>query len=193
MILVTTGGGEDGLSLIRTYLLGLRALGNEGSWKSLIITGPELSGPHKREVIRLSSGCSGARVIEFTREMMTYVGAADVVVAMAGYNTICEILSLRKRAVIVPRIAPVAEQRIRAERMARLSLFRMIHPAELTPQTLMHAVKSEVEALAACPQAPASIDLDALGRIGSLIRQFSPERAAQDRVRPGGGVRRKSA
>src|SRR5205814_2293714 len=105
----------------------------------------------------------------FTDQMMNYMRAADVVVSMAGYNTVCEILSLRKRAVIVPRIRPVQEQKIRAERMTRLGVFKMIDPAELTPATLIEAVAAEIEAFRTCPLAPARIDLDALPRISGYV------------------------
>ena len=50
------------------------------------------------------------------------------VVAMGGYNTFCEILSLDKPAVIVPRTRPRLEQRIRAERAQELGLVRMLDP-----------------------------------------------------------------
>lgn len=193
MVLVTTGGGEDGYSLIRTYLLGLEASPKDTSVKSLIVTGPELAESRKAEVKRLGSRCPNTRVIQFTNEIMNYMNAADIVVAMAGYNTVCEILSLRKRAVIVPRVAPVEEQRIRAERMARLSLFKMIHPDELTPQALMEAVRSEVEALRTCPHTPASIDLDALPRIGSLIRQLTRQVADADHAEQESVLARKGA
>src|SRR6266853_4602707 len=168
MILVTAGGGEDGFGLIRTYLEGLAAHCGDPSLKTVIVTGPELAELHKHEVRRLADRCSHVRVIEFTDQMMNYMQAADVVVAMAGYNTICEILSLRKRAVIVPRVEPVKEQEIRAERMARLGLFKMIHPARLTPRLLIEAVRAEVEALRKCPYPLARIELDALPRISRL-------------------------
>lgn len=169
MILVTAGGGEDGYGLIRTYLEGLAAFRGDVPLKTVVVTGPELAESYRREVKRLAGQCPEARVIEFTDEMMNYMNAADVVVSMAGYNTICEILSLRKRAVIVPRVEPVKEQEIRAERMARLGLFKMIHPARLTPWDLMAAVRSEVEALRTCKHAPASLELDALARISRFV------------------------
>lgn len=100
---------------------------------------------------------------------MSYMKAADVVVSMAGYNTVCEILSLRKRAVIVPRVEPVQEQKIRAERMARLGAFKMIHPSDLTPVVLIEAVKTEIEAFRTCPLAPACVELDALPRISGYV------------------------
>lgn len=172
LVLVTTGGGEDGFSLLRTYLQGLVAYGRHVSWKSVVVTGPELAEPQQREVRRLVDGCAHTQVIEFTDQMMNYLQSADVVVSMGGYNTICEILSLRKRAVIVPRVQPVQEQRIRAERMARLGLFKTIHPAAMTQEILMGAVMAEVEAFETCPLAPASLDLDALPRISSVIQDL---------------------
>ena len=39
---------------------------------------------------------------------------SDVVVSQAGYNTICELLSFSRRAILVPRSEPVREQLIRA-------------------------------------------------------------------------------
>ena len=48
------------------------------------------------------------------------------VVAMGGYNTFCEVLSLDKRALIVPRTEPRLEQFIRASRAAELGLVGML-------------------------------------------------------------------
>ena len=45
---------------------------------------------------------------------------------MGGYNTFCEILSLDKRALIVPRVVPRLEQRIRAMRAQELGLVRAL-------------------------------------------------------------------
>ncbi|MBI4123374.1 MAG: hypothetical protein HY467_00600, partial [Betaproteobacteria bacterium] len=45
---------------------------------------------------------------------------------MGGYNTFCEVLSLDKRALIVPRTAPRLEQFIRASRAAKLGLISML-------------------------------------------------------------------
>ena len=180
MILVTAGGGEDGYSLMRTYLEGLSTHCPEASCKSVIVTGPELAEPLKREIQQLADRCRCVGVIEFTDQMMNYINAADVVVSMAGYNTICEILSLRKRAVIVPRVGPVQEQKIRAERMARLGLFRMIHPDVLTPHTLMEAVHSETEALQHSSVSSATLSLDALHFIPAVIRDLIGQPSIQD-------------
>ena len=50
------------------------------------------------------------------------------VVAMGGYNTFCEILSLDKPALLVPRSVPRQEQLIRAKRAVSLGLVSMLNP-----------------------------------------------------------------
>jgi predicted glycosyltransferase len=170
LVLVTAGGGEDGFTLLRSYLEGVAA--HQVRWKTVIVTGPELIDSQKREVRRLAECCKDVHLIEFTDQLMMYMKAADVVVSMAGYNTICEVLSLRKRAVVVPRVEPVQEQRMRAERMARLGLFKMVHPADMTPDTLIAVVRSEMEAVSSCQAVPARLDLNALPRIGALVQEL---------------------
>src|SRR5437868_13384257 len=73
--------------------------------------------------------------ITFHKQLETLVARAAGVVAMGGYNTFCEVISLDKRALTVPRTAPRLEQFIRASRAAPLRLVSMLedhghyHPA----------------------------------------------------------------
>ena len=69
------------------------------------------------------------------------------VVAMAGYNTFCEILSLDKRAILIPRVLPRREQVMRAMRAASLGLAYTLdpegpHDPALTTSAL-HALASQ--------------------------------------------------
>jgi predicted glycosyltransferase len=64
------------------------------------------------------------------------IASADVVVSMGGYNSVCEILSARRPAVIVPRVEPRLEQLLRARALERRGLVRVVHPDELTPAQL---------------------------------------------------------
>jgi predicted glycosyltransferase len=165
LVLVTPGGGEDGQQLISSYLKGLREHPPSSDVATLLISGPEL--PAAAREAAQSAMTGRPRVIhrEFTDDMMSYMDAADVVVSMGGYNTICEILTLRKRAVVVPRTRPVLEQLIRAERMARLGLMRMIHPAALGARQLMSAVRDEMGRENVHSSRLYQVDLDGLARI----------------------------
>ena len=64
--------------------------------------------------------------ITFHGQLEALVDRAAGVVAMGGYNTFCEVLSLNKRALIVPRTEPRLEQFIRASRAAQIGLVSML-------------------------------------------------------------------
>ncbi|WP_179137723.1 glycosyltransferase family protein [Candidatus Entotheonella palauensis] len=132
-VLVTVGGGEDGYHLLLTYVQGLNQLPDAPPFGSCIVCGPEMPPEQRQHIEALSAKLPQVQVCEFTDAMVQLMAKADVVVTMGGYNTVCELLSLSKRAIVVPRIRPVEEQWIRASRMARLGWLRVIHPDRLTP------------------------------------------------------------
>lgn len=144
LVLVTLGGGEDAFETIEKYLDGATQLPENQLIHSVIIYGPEMKEPHRQALLRASSHHPNITLIEFTNDLMSYLNAADLVIAMGGYNTICEILSLRKKAIVIPRVKPVQEQFIRTERMSKLGFFKSIHPAELTSDGLMNAIQTEL-------------------------------------------------
>jgi predicted glycosyltransferase len=166
LILVTPGGGEDGHALVQTYLQALQHLPIGARVRSLIVTGPEMSEPQRTTLNRSALGFPSVRALEFTNDLASYMNASDLVVSMGGYNTVCEILSLKKRAIIVPRVRPVEEQWIRAERMARLDLLTTIHPDTLTPQGLRHTILAELSSDQ--PLRP-TLDLTALPTLTSHV------------------------
>lgn len=172
LVLVTPGGGGDGYRLVDTYLSGLAHLPTGHNIRSLIISGPEMPLPQRQALSQAAEQYPQVQICEFTDDLMSYMEAADTVVSMAGYNTICEILSLSKRAVIVPRTQPVQEQLIRAERMARLGLFKAIHPDYLTPSTLMHAVLAQLGGASNHLPPVSQLDLDALPRITQYLSKL---------------------
>lgn len=169
LVLVTPGGGEDGYSLINTYLSGLAHLPSSLKLRSLIICGPEMPAEQQTALAETASHYPQVQMGEFTDDLISYMAAADVVVSMSGYNTTCEILSLGKRAVMVPRIKPSQEQWLRAERLANLGLLEAIHPDRLTPESLMRSLLGQLNAPKRAISTDA-IDLYALPRIAQYIR-----------------------
>jgi predicted glycosyltransferase len=136
LVLVTSGGGADGYRLMSTYLMGLQQNYQRDKVKSLLITGPEMSAQQREQLAKMAESISSVTIAEFKADITSYINASDLIVSMAGYNTICEILALKKPAIIIPRNRPVQEQLIRAERMAQLGLFKTIHPDHLTVEGL---------------------------------------------------------
>jgi predicted glycosyltransferase len=187
MVLVTAGGGGDGFNLVSSYVRGLHELGPAQRIQSLVVCGPELPANERRALQDLAAGVHRLVVKDFHDDMLACISASDLVVSMAGYNTICELLSAKKRAIIVPRVRPVKEQWIRAERLSQLGIFRSIHPAYLTPQRLLDAVQQELaDANVRRPLGFDQIDLEGLPRIERSINnllsrghaaEFVPRRA----------------
>ncbi|MEM0981021.1 MAG: glycosyltransferase [Cyanobacteria bacterium P01_H01_bin.58] len=167
LILVTPGGGGDGFRLVDTYLKAQNALGRDQRLISLIVGGPEMPAERKQELLYRIHPQPHLRWLDFTDDLASYMTAADVVVSMGGYNTVGEILSLQRRAVVVPRTHPVEEQWIRAQRMAELGLFTAIHPDTLTPARLAEALRQELHGNS--PWTDYRLDLNALPRITETL------------------------
>jgi predicted glycosyltransferase len=167
LILVTPGGGEDGYELVDSYLSALKLLPEQHHLKSLIICGPEMPIEQKQLVFQAAAANSQVKIGEFTDDMMSYMSAADVIVSMAGYNTICEILSAEKPAVILPRSKPSQEQLIRAEKMASLGLFQAITSEKITPENLRLALLTQLKT--SQHQQQNQLDMNALPRITEKI------------------------
>ncbi len=167
LVLVTVGGGEDGYRLVSSYLAGLPA--QQQAHKSLLICGPEMREAERARVLQAAQARRDVLVKDFTDDMMSYMDAADLVVSMSGYNTTCELLTLKKRAVLVPRVAPVQEQWIRAERMAKLGIFRCLHPEESTPARLYEVVREELARSNVHARGLYQVDLDGLDRIAEAV------------------------
>jgi len=139
-VLVTVGGGEDGFDRIRTYLSGLQNA--EVDWESTIVLGPLIDPSHARQIRHLARSLPHTRVHLFYEDMPRLLREASVVVAMAGYNTVAEIIQSGTPAVLLPRSHPRAEQLLRARRMERLGLVTCLDPA--TPESLVEAVRKAV-------------------------------------------------
>ena len=124
-LLVTPGGGGDGEGLIDWVL---RAYESHEilPYPALIVLGPFMQRERRVEFLNRVAHLPRIEAITFDAHMEHLVQNAVGVVAMGGYNTFCEILSLDKRAIIVPRKRPRMEQFIRAHRAEKLGLVRML-------------------------------------------------------------------
>jgi predicted glycosyltransferase len=130
-VLVTTGGGGDGDHLI-DWVLSAYESAAPPAVPALICFGPFISRDQRRNFLERISRLDQVDAIAFDAKIEHLMNRASAVVAMGGYNTFCEILSLDKRALIVPRARPRLEQTIRARRAAELGLVRVLEDPEET-------------------------------------------------------------
>ncbi|MFQ5528986.1 MAG: glycosyltransferase family protein [Gemmatimonadota bacterium] len=166
-VLVTAGGGSDGGDLIQAYLSGLGEVPRLTRLRTTIVFGPQLPDARRLHFRSQYSHMPDVEMFDFDAHLEEHYARADVVVSMAGYNTICELLSFGLRAVLVPRAAPVEEQTIRARRLHELGLFDIVEPGQLDPTRLLSKVLGQ---LAAPPHVSGSLELGGLPRIRARAR-----------------------
>ncbi|HKT48928.1 MAG TPA: glycosyltransferase, partial [Candidatus Angelobacter sp.] len=123
-----------------------------------VIFGPQMPQARRAEILRRFDYMADVAFLEFEAEIANRYAQSDVVVSQAGYNTVCELLSFSRRAILVPRSEPVREQLIRARLMAQQGFFECIEPQDLTPENLIAKVR---EALSSSLN-PTTPDLDGL-------------------------------
>ncbi|MCA9028470.1 MAG: hypothetical protein KDA86_24885 [Planctomycetaceae bacterium] len=162
LIVVAVGGGQDGVALSRAFCQSQLPKGSQG----VLLTGPCMPEEDRNELRILANRNGEVKVIEQLVEADVLIEAADRVIAMGGYNTVCSILSFGKPALIVPRVHPRREQLIRAQRMADIGLIDYLHPDGLSPEALTIWMQADISRLTRQKQ---SVDLNGLERINKLF------------------------
>jgi predicted glycosyltransferase len=135
LVVVTTGGGGDGYRVMDTYLAMLESFSCPPPFKSVLITGPFMPKQERRDLFKRARRL-GVRTYHFYRQMEKIFAAADIVVSMGGYNTLCEILGQGTISLVIPRETPRQEQIIRARAFHRQNLVDYIPWADYAPDLL---------------------------------------------------------
>lgn len=123
------GGGQDGATLALKFAEGLPT----NDYHGVIIGGPLMPPQDLQAIRQLATRERNLTVFDFLPEADVLLKRADQVVAMAGYNTVCSLLSFGKPALLAPRVRPRREQAIRADRLAELGLIDTAPLETLTP------------------------------------------------------------
>jgi predicted glycosyltransferase len=115
-------------------------------------------------------------VLDFVSDMAVLLDQARAVVAMAGYNTACEVLDRRLPTLMVPRVTPRAEQLVRAVRLEAHGLVTVLHPGDLTPQSVASWVTRTTSRAGRSPLPVPR--LDGLSQVNRLAAALLEERRA---------------
>jgi predicted glycosyltransferase len=185
-LLATVGGGHDGFPVLEALVRAVRL--EPLPCPAVVVTGPLMPKAQIEELRRLAAG-RDIQVVEFRGDMDRLLAGARVVVGMAGYNTVAEVLRARRPALLVPRTRPGEEQLVRARSVAEVGSYEMLHPDDLGPETMRAAVGRllELPAPDAPPDAFEGADR-AAEVLGALAREPRPERPRRGRAAASGGA-----
>src|SRR5262249_4922571 len=119
-VLVTTGGGGDGSDVVEAYLEGLLSLPRRLALNTTVVFGPQMPATRRTAILERFGMLPDVAFFDFETDLARRYAEADVVVSMAGYNTVWGLLSFGLPGVLVPRAAPVLAPVIRVRRFAGL-------------------------------------------------------------------------
>ncbi len=171
------GGGQDGGALAEAFAMATRPAHMNG----VIVTGPFMPRAQSARLRRIAAGQPRLRVLGFVEEPLWLLARADRIVAMGGYNSVCEVLSLGTPALVVPRVVPRREQAIRAERLRTLGLVDVLSADALTPERISDWLASEP-----LPRVNGrTVELNGLARVADRLEGLlSPAGRAASRRHP---------
>jgi predicted glycosyltransferase len=170
MIVVTAGGGGDGFQMMDTYLSMYESNPVEGL-KSILITGPFMPRSQRRHLAKKAKPFH-VKVLPFYPRMEEMFGAADLVVSMGGYNTVCEILSQATPSLIIPRETPRKEQLLRAQALKNQQLIDFVPWPELNPQNLRDKLVTMLDNLDSYKVQISGFQLDGIDFIKDRLHKF---------------------
>jgi predicted glycosyltransferase len=171
LVVVTTGGGGDGYPVMDNYLSMLERYGHMGSFKSILITGPFMPKNKRSDVFKRAKKL-GVIVFHFYRQMEKILAAADLVITMGGYNTLCELMSQKTVSLLIPRETPRMEQTIRAQCFKNRSLVDYISWNSLSPEILSQKVADLLERPSAYQEAMCGFQMTAFDVMQGRIQTF---------------------
>lgn len=120
IVFATVGGGEDGKGVL-DRMLDVAQMDQSGT-QYVVLTGPNLDNQLYLELVARAVHLPNVCLLKRSTEVSSLISAADVVVSMAGYNSVCAILAAEKPAVLMPRTEPSQEQLVRTQMLASRGL-----------------------------------------------------------------------
>ena len=169
LIVAMAGGGADAYPLFDTLLDSMAKLQSERNSVAVIVTGPFLPEEQLAD-LRERARDLPVHLVPSVKDSLSHMAAADLVVAMGGYNTTAEILSVGTPALLVPRPGPSAEQVMRVSRFADRGWVHWLHPDSLSAD---HLAAGMVDALTSPLEAVTAPDLSGRHRAAALLHADS--------------------
>lgn len=159
------GGGEDGFALAAAFAAAPQPDGMTG----VVVAGPFMPAAERKDLHAVADARDDLVVLDFLDGPGALIGRATCAVTMGGYNSICELLHQGCRTLVVPRVHPRVEQRIRAQRLAAHGVVDVLQPADATAE----AIGGWLADRPGPREHPRDVvDLDGLARLPDLVDEL---------------------
>ena len=176
-VLLTAGSGNEAFALLDAYLSFLEEHAENPPVRSVIITGPMMPSQDKRFFMQRAQQLPQVVFHRFNKHLQQYIKHADLVVCTGGYNTVCDILNLGKRAILAPGEMPPKEHYWRAKLFDKLKVAEMITPAMMSKgylgEKILSAMQQNTNSLDGRKQNGLNIPLTGMDRIVERVAHLT--------------------
>ncbi|HEY6329889.1 MAG TPA: glycosyltransferase, partial [Blastocatellia bacterium] len=172
-LLIVGGGGSVAFETMNRCLEAVALLCRDYRMECTLITGPLMNCGERRSLEERAANIPAA-VISYVDNPLEYIRTADLVIGMAGYNTIVEAVALRKRMLAIPLSGPRAEQSLRASIFAERGYINARPLEGSTPESLSETIRDCLEAPG---QPQARLDVNGLATAVAELRKLAELRA----------------
>jgi predicted glycosyltransferase len=138
-IVVSVGGGKLGHDLLENIIQAAPLLQQQISRQIVIFAGPLMDESKYQELEKLAQGKTNVSLRRFTPSLITYLDRAELSISLGGYNTTMNILKTGVRSMIYPSDKD-REQAIRAEKLEKLGLLKILDRSQLEPEVLARSI-----------------------------------------------------
>jgi len=170
LIITSAGGGNVGAPLLKAAVQAFNQLAVNKTCHLKVFTGPFLESGDLGDLEKMAG--HNVQIEQFTPDFLSYLAAADLSVSMGGYNTTMNILATGVPALVWP-FPQNREQRLRAGRLAKEGVLRVIEGEDLRPDRLAGLMD---QMLASPHRLPGKFDLDGAVYTARWIGNWRPNK-----------------
>lgn len=162
LIVASIGSGSVGAELLEAAADSFSLLRHQKKCFLQIFAGPYCDENTYRTLLERRNDHIGVQ--RFTDRFVDWLGAADLSLSMAGYNTCMNILATGVPALMYP-FGQNREQRMRIEKLRDTGCLKLLEKTDLTPSTLAGLIEEMINRKRIVP----TVNLDGAARTVSFI------------------------
>ncbi|NER78376.1 MAG: hypothetical protein F6K42_02135 [Leptolyngbya sp. SIO1D8] len=140
-IVASVGGGRHGYPLLNALIEASPLLASHHIYA---FAGPFMPEDDFTQLQQTVATRSNVTLRRFTSRLIDYLQKADLSVSLGGYNTTMNLLRTQVRSLVLPSLAKGQnnEQRIRAEKLAKLGVIDLLEPDNLNPERFAQTIQT---------------------------------------------------
>jgi predicted glycosyltransferase len=164
LVVASIGSGSVGAELLQAVVEASAFFSDRENIFLQLFTGPYLANDLFDTLLESQSRL--IKVQRFTDDFVDWLGAADLSVSMAGYNTCMNTLAAGVPGLLYP-FGQNREQRMRVEKLTTSSSINLLQKKDLAPPQLARLIESTIEK----QRAPSPVDLNGAYRTKQIIEK----------------------